>query len=115
MVLASVGGGWVSTYSTPDVQKVESIKITGDTTINASSKSHGTGIGSGCHGTIGTITIGDGTSADNALRIISMVVMMVHPLEQVGLELWIVSLLMVVLLLLMLERKVLELVLVIKR
>ncbi len=65
------GGGWVSTYSTPDVQKVESIKITGDTDINASSKSHGTGIGSGCHGTVGTIEIGDGTAADNSLQIIS--------------------------------------------
>lgn len=65
------GGGWVSTYSTPDVQKVESIKITGNADINASSKSHGTGIGSGCHGTVGTIEIGDGTAADNSLHIVS--------------------------------------------
>lgn len=66
------GGGWVATYSTPDVQKVESIKIIGDATIAASSKLHGTGIGSGCHGKIGSITIGDGTSADKALKITSI-------------------------------------------
>lgn len=65
------GGGWVSTYSDPKVQKVESIKITGDTDINASSKSHGTGIGGGCHGTVGTIEIGDGSAADNSIRITS--------------------------------------------
>lgn len=65
------GGGWVSTYSTPDVQKVESITIKGDANIHASSKSHGTGIGSGCHGTIGTITIGDGSPNDDAIKITS--------------------------------------------
>lgn len=65
------GGGWVATYSTPGVQKVESITIKGDANINASSKSHGTGIGSGCHGAIGTITIGDGSSNDNAIKITS--------------------------------------------
>lgn len=65
------GGGWVSTYSTPDVQKVESIKITGNANINASSKFHGTGIGGGCHGTVGTIEIGDGSAMDNSLHITS--------------------------------------------
>lgn len=65
------GGGWVSTYSTPDVQKVESITITGSTNIDASSRSHGTGIGSGCHGTVGTITIGDANSANDTLQVLS--------------------------------------------
>lgn len=62
------GGGWVSTYSTPDVQKVESITITGDTVIKASSRSHGTGIGGGCHGEVGTITIGS-SPADPSERV----------------------------------------------
>lgn len=65
------GGGWVSTYSNPDIQKVESISITGDVSINASSSSHGTGIGSGCHGTVGSIMIGDGTLDDMKIRITS--------------------------------------------
>lgn len=65
------GGGWVATYSTPDVQQVESITIKGDANINASSKSHGTGIGSGCHGTVETITIGDGSANDSSIKIVS--------------------------------------------
>lgn len=63
------GGGWVSTYSTPDVQKVESITIGGNVDIQASSRSHGTGIGSGCHGEVGTITIG--SAPNDAVKIVS--------------------------------------------
>lgn len=65
------GGGWASTYIDPDVQKVERITITGDVTINASSPRHGTGIGSGCHGAVGTIIIGDGTPNDKKIHITS--------------------------------------------
>ena len=60
------GGGWVAVYA-DGPQDVNSITITGDVTINTSSTSHGTGIGSGCHGTVGTITIGsDDVNADNS-------------------------------------------------
>lgn len=53
------GGGWVAEYrEPPDIQRVESITILGDVNVDASSKSHGTGIGSGCHGAVGTVTIG---------------------------------------------------------
>lgn len=62
---AGIGAAWATDTSKSD------IKITGDTDINASSKSHGNGIGSGYHGTVGTIEIGDGTAADNSLQIIS--------------------------------------------
>lgn len=60
------GGGWVAVYS-DGPQHVESITVTGDVDITTSSKGHGTGIGSGCHGSVGTITIGDDASgADNS-------------------------------------------------
>lgn len=57
---AGIGsGGWVSNFSTPDTQVVGDITITGTVDIDASSKSHGTGIGSACHSTAGNITIGE--------------------------------------------------------
>ncbi|MDE7246011.1 MAG: hypothetical protein K2O18_18825 [Oscillospiraceae bacterium] len=56
---AGIGaGGWVSTYSNPVDQGVGNITITGKVDIDASSKSHGTGIGSACHSGVGDITIG---------------------------------------------------------
>ncbi len=67
------GGGWVSNYPNGP-QHVESIVITGDVDINASSKFHGTGIGSGCHGSVGTIIIGtdnDNPEDDKNIKIVT--------------------------------------------
>lgn len=63
---AGIGsGGWVSTYNTPSTQVVGDITITGAVNIvRASSRGHGTGIGSACHSTIGNITIGEDPTTD---------------------------------------------------
>ncbi len=56
---AGIGGGWASSTMTyREKPKVESITIYGPADIDASSKHHGTGIGGGCRGFAGAITIG---------------------------------------------------------
>lgn len=56
---AGIGsGGWVSNYDSPETQDVGNITITGAVNIDASSTSHGTGIGSACHSSVADITIG---------------------------------------------------------
>lgn len=64
------GGGWVSNYPNGP-QHVESITILGAVAIEASSKFHGTGIGSGCHGSVGVITIGSDTGDNSKINIIA--------------------------------------------
>lgn len=65
---AGIGsGGWVAVYNDPDTQVNGDITITGNVDITASSKSHGTGIGSACHSTVGNVTIGeDPTGKDSS-------------------------------------------------